>query len=87
MATIATFKCSKCGKEFSLKAGLLQKDLTNVTGGEELPGEGKLPDQKTFEKISKEETTKNAFDFTNALMDHQKTCKGEVKLVAVVFAH
>lgn len=84
MATISTFKC---GKEFSLKAGLLQHDLMEVSEGSDLPGGGKLPDKESFTKLAKEKTAKDSFNFSNALMQHQKDCGGEVKFTGGVFAH
>lgn len=87
MATISTFKCGKCGIEFSLKAGLLQQDLMEVSEGSDLPGGGKLPDKETFTKVANQKTTENSFNFSNALMQHQKDCDGEVKFTGGVFAH
>lgn len=87
MATISTFKCSKCGKEFSLKSGLLQKDLMDVAEGNDLPGGSKLPDKEVFAKLANEKTTEDSFNFNNAMMTHQKECDGEVKFMRVVFAH
>jgi|GEM_PF-4951354 len=87
MATITTFKCDKCGHEFSLKSGLLQKDLMEVTEGSDLPGGGKLPDKATFTRLANEKTTGDSFNFSNALLKHQKECDGVVKLTRIVFAH
>lgn len=87
MATISTFECSKCGKKLSLKSGLLQKDLMEVSEGSDLPGGGKLPNEETFAKLAKEKTTEDSFNFNNALMQHRKDCGGEVKFIKVVFAH
>jgi len=43
MATISTFKCSRCKKGFSLQSGLLEKELIEISEGSDLPGSGKLP--------------------------------------------
>jgi len=87
MAVISTFKCSKCGSEFSLQSGLLQYDLMEVKEGSGLPGGGKLPDKESFAKLAEKKTTEDSFGFNNALMQHQKDCDGEVKFVRIVFAH
>ena len=87
MATISKFKCSKCGKEFSLKSGLFQKDLVEVTEGSDLPGGGKLLDKESFTKLANEKTTADSFNFNNALIQHQKDCGGEVKFMTTIFAH
>ncbi|EKD57611.1 MAG: hypothetical protein ACD_57C00212G0003 [uncultured bacterium] len=87
MATISTFKCRKCGKEFNLIAGLLNRDLVEVTKGTDLPGDAKLPDKKNFTKIARQKTTDHTFNFNNDLMNHQKSCDGDVNLISVVYAH
>lgn len=87
MASIATFKCQKCDREFKLQFGLLQKDLMGVSEGEDLSGGGKLPDKETFRKLSEEKTSGKTNTFINELIEHRKGCDGDVKYIKAVFAH
>ena len=87
MALISIFQCKKCGREFSLQAGLLERDLLGVKEGKELPCGGHLPNKEVSTKIASQKALEETFAFNNTLLEHQKKCDGEVVLKEVIFAH
>lgn len=87
MASFSKFQCDKCGKEISLKIGLLNNDLMEVTGPSDLPGGAKLPDDETFKAIAREKSTNEAYSFQNKLEEHKKECDGKMVYYGIIMAH
>jgi len=78
MAIFLSFKCKKCNKEIHLTMGLLHRDLLSVKEGLELPEGAKLPDEETFKKMSFEKSHEKTGKFADEIINHEKTCGGEM---------